>query len=75
MDYYQILNLNRKDNPSKQQIIKSYRKCAMKWHPDKWGNKPEHEQQKAEKKFKEINNAYTVLSDLDKKKMLIFKIN
>jgi DnaJ homolog subfamily B member 4 len=69
MDYYQILNLNRKDNPSKQQIIKSYRKCAMKWHPDKWGNKPEHEQQKAEKKFKEINNAYTVLSDLDKKKM------
>ena len=69
MDYYQILNLNRKDNPSKQQITKSYRKSAMKWHPDKWGNKPEMEQQQAEKKFKEINNAYTVLSDLDKKKM------
>jgi DnaJ homolog subfamily B member 4 len=69
MDYYQILNLKRTDNPNKNAITKSYRKSAMKWHPDKWANKSETEQQNAEQKFKEINNAYSVLSDPEKKKM------
>lgn len=69
MDYYKLLNLNRSDNPSDQNITKSYRKAAMKWHPDKWANKSKLEQESAEKKFKEINNAYSVLSDPEKKKL------
>ena len=69
MDYYKLLNLNRTDNPSDKSITKSYRKAAMKWHPDKWANKSKLEQENAEKKFKEINNAYSILSNPEKKKM------
>jgi len=69
MDYYQILNIKRADNPNNKTITKSYRKSAMKWHPDRWANKSEIDQKNAENKFKEINNAYSVLSDPEKKKM------
>ena len=58
-DYYKILNIN--NNASEKDIKKAYRKLAVKWHPDK-NNSPE-----AECKFKEINEAYAVLSDSDKK--------
>jgi len=58
-DYYKTLNINR--NSSAKDIKKAYRKLAVKWHPDK-NNSPE-----AECKFKEINEAYAVLSDPDKK--------
>ncbi len=56
-DYYQILGISR--NASKDEIKKAYRKLAHKYHPDKSGGD--------EKKFKEINEAYQILSD-DKKK-------
>lgn len=60
-DYYEILGV--KKDASKSDIKSAYRKAALKWHPDKnQDNKTE-----AEKKFKEINEAYQVLSD-DKKK-------
>jgi DnaJ-class molecular chaperone len=67
MDYYQILNLSKSNNPSKDDIRKAYRKAAMTWHPDKWANKSDKEKKTAEKKFKEINNAHNVLSDPNKK--------
>lgn len=67
MDYYQLLNLNKKDNPDQNTITKSFRKAAMIWHPDRWSNKPLSDQKNAEKKFKEINNAYSTLSDPKKK--------
>ncbi len=59
-DYYQILGLAK--NASLDEIKRAFRKLAVKYHPDKNpGNK------EAEEKFKEINEAYAVLSDPDKK--------
>jgi len=58
-DYYEILGVEK--SASKNEIKSAYRKMALKYHPDK--NKEEG----AESKFKEINEAYQVLSD-DKKR-------
>ena len=59
-DFYEILGVSR--NADSDEIKKSYRKLAMKYHPDKnRGNK------EAEKKFKEISQAYDVLKDPQKK--------
>lgn len=59
-DYYNILGVNRNSSP--EEIKKAYRKLALKYHPDKAGGDPE-----AEKKFKEIAEAYDTLSNPDKK--------
>ena len=61
-DYYKILGLDK--NADDSDIKKAYRKMALKYHPDRNPNNKEE----AEKKFKEIGNAYTVLSDKKKKK-------
>ena len=58
-DYYEVLGLPR--NASKDQIKDSYRKLAMQYHPDR-NKAPE-----AEEKFKEISEAYAVLSDDQKR--------
>jgi molecular chaperone DnaJ len=60
-DYYEILGVRRDATP--EEIKKAYRKLALKYHPDKNpGNK------EAEARFKEIANAYSVLSDSEKRK-------
>jgi curved DNA-binding protein len=60
-DYYAVLGVAK--NASTEDIKKSYRKLALKYHPDKNpGDK------KAEEKFKEITEAYAVLSDPEKRK-------
>lgn len=61
MEYYSILEIEK--TATKDEIKKSYRKLAMMYHPDR--NKGDKE---AEKKFKEINEAYGVLSDENKRK-------
>ena len=48
-------------------IKKAYRKLALKWHPDK-NSDTEENKSKAEKMFKEVNEAYAVLSDPQKRK-------
>jgi molecular chaperone DnaJ len=61
MDYYKTLNIDK--NASQDEIKKAYRKLAIKYHPDKNpGNK------EAEDKFKEISEAYEILSDENKRK-------
>jgi len=58
-DYYDVLGVSK--NASQEELKKAYRKQALQWHPDR-NKSPE-----AEKRFKEINEAYEVLSDGEKK--------
>jgi molecular chaperone DnaJ len=60
-DYYEVLNVSRTAAP--EEIKRAYRKMAMQYHPDKNPNKKE-----AEERFKEISEAYEVLSDADKRR-------
>jgi|KBSSwiStaDraftv2_1062776.scaffolds.fasta_scaffold46607_2 curved DNA-binding protein len=59
-DYYKTLGVER--NASEDDIRKAYRKLAMKYHPDRNPN-----DKQAEERFKEINEAYQVLSDTTKR--------
>ncbi|HHF7345112.1 TPA: molecular chaperone DnaJ [Legionella feeleii] len=59
-DYYELLGVSR--NAEESEIKKAYRKLAMKYHPDRNSN-----DKAAEEKFKEIQKAYAVLSDQQKR--------
>ena len=59
-NYYDILGLTK--SASDADIKKAYKKMAMQYHPDR--NKGD---KKAEEKFKEVNEAYQVLGDKEKK--------
>ncbi|GAB4828320.1 hypothetical protein Ancab_035316 [Ancistrocladus abbreviatus] len=61
VDYYKILQVDR--NAKDDDLKKAYRKLAMKWHPDKNPNN----KKAAEAKFKQISEAYDVLSDPQKR--------
>ena len=61
-DYYEILGISK--DATEKDIKRAYRKLALKWHPDK---NPDNKKE-AEEKFKEINEAYSVLSDKDKRR-------
>jgi len=60
-DYYEVLGVGR--SADKDEIKKAYRKLALKYHPDK---NPDNKE--AEEQFKEVNEAYEVLSNDDKRR-------
>jgi molecular chaperone DnaJ len=59
-DYYEVLGVNK--DCSEDELKKSYRRLAMKWHPDRNPDNP-----KAEEHFKEAKEAYEILSDANKR--------
>ena len=64
-DYYEVLGVTK--SASADEIKSAYRKLALKWHPDRWVNASDAEKKTAEENFKEAAEAYSVLSDPDKK--------
>ena len=62
-DYYDILSVSK--NATKEEIKKSYKRLAKKYHPDVQTEGADHKE--AEKKFKEINEAASVLGDDEKR--------
>ncbi|KAF5182190.1 Chaperone protein dnaj [Thalictrum thalictroides] len=63
VDYYNILKVNR--NANEEDLKKAYKRLAMRWHPDK----NQTNKREAEAKFKEISEAYDVLTDPQKRQI------
>lgn len=66
VSYYNVLGVNL--DSSDQEIRRAYRNLAMKWHPDKWAKSP-MVLNEAKRKFQKIQEAYSVLSDRNKRTM------
>lgn len=71
-DYYSILGLTDEEKHLQGQDFqdackKKYHACSLKWHPDRWANGTDEEKKTAEDKFKDIAEAYEVLSDPQKR--------
>lgn len=65
--YYDILGISK--TATAEQVKTAYRQLAKKYHPDMFTNASDAEKKEAEVKFKEVNHAYEVLSDVQKRKM------
>ncbi|MEM9410578.1 MAG: DnaJ C-terminal domain-containing protein [Planctomycetota bacterium] len=66
-DYYQTLQVSR--SASNEEIQKAYRKLARKHHPDLHADKSDREKEKAKQQFQQIQHAYDVLNDPEKREM------
>lgn len=64
-DYYKILGIDK--NATDNDIKKAYRKRALVHHPDRHANASDEEKREQERQFKEVGEAYTILSDSQKK--------
>ena len=64
-DFYEILGVSK--TASADELKAAYRKQALKWHPDRWVNASDEEKKTAEANFKEASEAYSVLSDPQKR--------
>jgi DnaJ-like protein len=59
VDAFSLFKLSTDTPPS--EIKKKYKKLALKWHPDKWVSNTKENQEIAERNFKKINNAYSII--------------
>lgn len=64
-DFYKILGVTQ--SSTEHEIKKAYKKLALKYHPDRHASKTEEEKAAAEASFKDIGEAYSILSDPQKK--------
>lgn len=64
-DYYEVLGVGK--NASPEELKAAYKRLALKHHPDRQAGKNDAEKKAAEESFKEINEAYSVLSDKEKR--------
>ncbi|KAI3636200.1 hypothetical protein MIR68_005552 [Amoeboaphelidium protococcarum] len=70
LNFYEILELKKESKPSEIDIKQSYRRLALKFHPDKQPSTlSKAELIEAEEKFKDINKAYSILSDPKKRQI------
>lgn len=72
-NYYEILGITEEEKNLTGKsfndcVSKKYKKLALQWHPDRWVNGTDEEKKTAEEKFKEISEAYSILSDETKRK-------
>ncbi|ESQ52818.1 hypothetical protein EUTSA_v10017302mg [Eutrema salsugineum] len=61
VDHYQVLGVKR--NATKQEVKDAFRRLAVKYHPDKHAQSPDHVRQNATVRFKLVSEAYEVLND------------
>ena len=66
-DYYEVLGLSRSAKP--EQVKRAYRQLAKKFHPDHYKGKDSKETKEASAKFNEVQEAYSILSDPEKRKL------
>lgn len=64
-DYYKIMNIAK--DATEEEIKKAYKRQALTWHPDKHSNGTDEAKEKANVMFKDIGEAYAVLSDTRKR--------
>lgn len=64
-NYYEILGVDK--NATEKDIKKAFKKLSLKWHPDKWATASDAEKKEAEERFKDINEAHSILSDKEKR--------
>jgi DnaJ family protein C protein 7 len=65
-DYYKILGVAKE--ATDEEMKKAYKKMALKWHPDK-NNSSEEQKALADKMFKDVGEAYSILTDPEKRRM------
>lgn len=61
VDHYQVLGITR--NATKQEVKDAFRRLAIKYHPDKHAQSPDHVRRNATVRFKLVSEAYEVLND------------